>query len=124
MPDNRCFKRKWINYETILETFCSHDRYSCNMGWRNRITIILAVIFQLCVVSCIRDNEPCNECEKKETVDVVIADLLPDALAAFEDLNMRTASLVFILCPESLRFQKLCQVKTVRLVCLATLTLC
>lgn len=64
------------------------------MGWKNRITIILAVIFQLCVVSCIRDNEPCDECEKKETVDVAITDLLPDSLATFEDLNMRTASMV------------------------------
>lgn len=80
--------------QTKKTIFCSSNRYSYNMKQKSKIVVILAVIFQLSVVSCIRD-EPCTEVEEKEIVDVVITDLLPDSLATFEDLNMRTVNLSF-----------------------------
>ena len=67
--------------------------------------MILAVIFQLSVVSCIRE-EPCNEADENENVEIAITDLLPDSLATFENLNTRTASLTFYQSAENLSYTK------------------
>ena len=56
--------------------------------------IVWAVALQIGFVGCVREF-PQEECKEKETVQVEVADLLPDSLASFEDLRMRSVNLIF-----------------------------
>ena len=67
------------------------------MKKKSHIEIIGILTFQLLVTSCIYEDllDSCEKEEEKEIVNVKITDFLPDSLMSFENLKMRTASLIF-----------------------------